>query len=132
MKLRLPAAAPVGAGLAGLLGRLAAVLPLVQAALDHAHREDEQREERDQEEARIGDDLVVGLAPQALAAVMTLGEGDGRGQGEQAERQQGGVEASAHRRGGYLSSDRIIRWPSSSPQTSPRTWRGCRSCAASR
>src|SRR4029079_8994589 len=102
-----PAAALVGPGLAGLGRRLAAILPLVQAALDHAHHEDEQREEGDQEEAGVGDDLVVGLTPEALAAVVTLGQRDRRGQGEQRDGEQGGVEASAHRRGGYLSSTRM-------------------------
>src|SRR6266487_5969351 len=82
VKIRLPAAAP-GALVARqrLVGLLAALLALLQVALERAHQEDEGREEDDEQEARVGDDLVVGRAVPAFAAV--VGERGG------CERQQG-------------------------------------------
>src|ERR1700712_3630800 len=71
VKIRLPAAAPVlllpGEG---LLDLLAAFLATVQRALDQAHDQDEGGEEDDEDEAGVGDDLVVRLTPPALAAVV--------------------------------------------------------------
>src|SRR5205807_5530693 len=102
----LPAAAPLGARHAALRGGLARVLALVEPPLDEAEREDQQREERDQDEARVRDDLVVRLVVGPLAAVEAAAERrrerGGRGQQQhEAAREQRAEEAAwgraAHR-----------------------------------
>ena len=55
--------------------------------------------ERDQEETRVGDDLVVGLAPEALAAVVR-GRCGGRDE-QDGQRERGGLKRAAHRFGVY-------------------------------
>src|SRR3954453_7474845 len=64
----LPAAAHAVLALERLLRGLAAVLAAVERHLAHRHEEDEQREERDEDEPGVRHDLVVRLAPGALAA----------------------------------------------------------------
>src|SRR4051794_36235733 len=73
VKKRLPAAAQVGPGAARLGGGLAAVLALLQRPLDHAEDEDHEREEADQDEARVGHHEVIGRPVRALAAVVRQG-----------------------------------------------------------
>src|SRR5437763_9085193 len=70
----LPAPAPVSVGGGRLARGLARFLALVEQPLQHAHREHEQREEDDQDEARVGHDFVVGRAVEAAAVVVRLGD----------------------------------------------------------
>ena len=86
----------------------------------------------DQDEAGVGDDLVVGLALPALAAV--VGERDRRHKGGRADGEQRSAEHERDgRRGartGEIQADRSsAMWPFSSHPTSPRTWWASRSCA---
>src|SRR6188472_2256471 len=96
----LPAAAPLGAGVAHFLRLLARLLALLQPPLQEAQDEDEQREGGDEDEAGVGDDLVVGLAVQPLAVV--LHSQRDRGQQREADGGLNGQhEEAAHRPGGY-------------------------------
>src|SRR5688572_272310 len=70
---RLPAAAQVLPRGARLRCRQAAVLAPVERRLDQRQDQDQQRDGGDDDEAGVRDHLVVGLAPQALAAVVALG-----------------------------------------------------------
>src|SRR5919197_926467 len=92
VKRRLPAAAQVGA-LAARLGRgQAAVLAPVQRGLDQREDEDQDREAGDEDEAGVGDHLVVGRPVDPLAAVVALrvrGQRDRRRQGEDEQREHG-------------------------------------------
>src|SRR6478735_7495449 len=98
VKKRLPATAQVRAGGAGLGRRLAAVLALVQPPHDQRQGQDQQRDRGDDDEAGVGDDLVVRLAVPALATVVREGRRGGREQGE--EREGGGADgATGHRAG---------------------------------
>src|SRR3712207_2750583 len=94
VKVSLPAAAHVGAGAAGLLGRLARPLAPGQRPLGHAQDEDERREGGDEDEAGARDDLVVRLSPQALATVVR--ERRGRRRGEERERQEQAGNRAPH------------------------------------
>src|SRR5690242_7590734 len=76
VKIRLPAAAGLLVARERLVDLLAAILALLQMALEHARQEDEDGEEDDEQEARVRDDLVVGGAVPALAAV--VGQRGGR------------------------------------------------------
>src|SRR5581483_245100 len=96
VKARLPAAAPLGGLRAVTLGGQAGVLALLEPPHDQAEHEHEAREERDHDEADVGDDLVVGLAVDALAAV--LGQRQRReGEEEQDRGGQAEKDAPAHR-----------------------------------
>src|SRR4051812_47109135 len=88
---RLPAALPLATGRAGLGCLLARVLALVEVPLEHRQREDDQRERGDEDEAGVGDDLVVRLAPPALALV--VGQ---RRRGEQQEQRDGDRQEPQH------------------------------------
>src|SRR5437763_1813368 len=92
----LPAPAPVSVGGGRLARGLARFLALVEQPLQHAHREHEQREEDDQDEAGVGHHFVVGRAMEAGAVVVRPGD---RGERE-CQRRQHDHEAkrqSAHR-----------------------------------
>src|SRR4051794_3519435 len=129
----LPAAAHVGPRGPGLGCALARVLALVEAPLEHAHHEDEEGEERDQDEPGGRDHLVVRLPPPALAPVVSQ-RGRSR-EGQDGDRQQRGAEGgSAHRSAAYRGVRAAVpwtSWPSSSPPISPRTWPVSPCCAAS-
>ena len=95
VKIRLPAAAPgccsPASGLAAFLRRS---LRLSSRHWSRLISEDEQREEGDEDEAGVRDDLVVGLAVGALAAV--VGQRGGR-EHQQGTRAAGRRRAGAHR-----------------------------------
>src|SRR3954451_11025380 len=89
----LPAAGPVGAEL--LRELLEPVLALLELPLEERQEQDQQRKERDDDEARVRDHLVVGDAVRALAVVR--GEGE-RGRDEEADGEDGeGGDETAHR-----------------------------------
>src|SRR4051794_3532834 len=79
----LPAAALVLPGLARRRGLEPGVLALLEPALDQREHHDQRRERGDDDEAGLGDRLVVGLAPPALATVVRERE---RGDGQQEPR----------------------------------------------
>src|SRR3954453_4932341 len=92
--VRLPAAAHAILARERLPRGLPPLLAAVQAHLEHAHREDEQREEGDEDEPRVRHDLVVRYAEGALAAVM--GEGGRREHEKERQREQEWREGAAH------------------------------------
>src|SRR3954449_6902892 len=79
----LPAAALVLTRLARRRGLEPGVLALLEPALDQREHHDQRRERGDDDEAGLGDHLVVGLAPPALATVVRERE---RGDGQQEPR----------------------------------------------
>src|SRR4051812_38722670 len=95
----LPAAGPVG----GRERLLAALLALVQPPLERRHRGHEGREEDDDDEPGVRDDLVVGLAVRSLAAVVRERERSEQGEEQEARGQRG--DEAAH------ASERIDRVP---------------------
>src|SRR3954451_1969966 len=93
----LPAAALVLTRLAGRRGLEPRVLALLEPALDQRDDHDQRRERGDDDEAGLGDHLVVGLAPPALATVVRERE---RGDGQQEPRgQQRRLEGLHHGEG---------------------------------
>src|SRR2546423_11540524 len=98
---RLPAGGPLGPGTARLLGGLARMLALLQPPLQQAEAGDEQGEAGNQDEAGIGDDLVVGLPVEPLAARRVVaGQRGGCPQREPHERGGGGGDHAGQRRAG--------------------------------
>src|SRR3954452_5812416 len=122
-----PAAALVGARPARLGRLLAAVLALVQPALQEREQEDEDREAEDDDEAGVRDDLVAGLAIGAGALVLA-GGGERRSGAEQ-EHPEGEQRGTGH---GHENTYPRRPCRSSSPPISPRTWRASPCSAGSR
>src|SRR3954471_12030376 len=106
----LPAAAHAVLARERLVHGLAALLAAVERHLEQRHRQHEQREEGDEDEAGVRDDLVVRGAVGALAAVVREGRGGGDEEGRQRDDEDG--RDAAHRP--ILSDDRSAGSPDQS------------------